>query len=119
VLLFSFLNLPSPRGWKGAVVNFINTNLFVQKILKLHLWLCIAALFFFYDCYTTEARFKKEKNSLKTSSVSGDALEIRKNYLSYSILKVQRNEYITVMLVYASIALNVYLQILNYMYAKR
>jgi hypothetical protein len=51
--------------------------------------------------------------------MAADAAEIRKNYLSYSILKVQRNEYITAMLVYVSIALNVYLQILNYMYAKR
>lgn len=47
------------------------------------------------------------------------AQELRKNYLSYNILKVQRNEYITIMLVYASIALNIYLQILNYMYTKR
>jgi hypothetical protein len=74
VVLFSFLNLPSPKGWKGAVVNFLNTNIYVQKILKAHLWLCITALFFFYDCYTTEARFKKEKDALKSSSYSGDAL---------------------------------------------
>jgi hypothetical protein len=47
------------------------------------------------------------------------AQELRKGFLSYNILKVQRNEYITAMLVYASIALNVYLQILNYMYTKR
>ena len=53
VMLFSFLNMPSPRGWKAAVVRFINTNFYVQKFLKMHLWLCIAALFFFYDCYTS------------------------------------------------------------------
>lgn len=47
------------------------------------------------------------------------AQELRKGFLSYNILKVQRNEYITAMLVYASIALNVYLQILHYMYTKR
>ena len=51
--------------------------------------------------------------------MGADALELRKNYLSYSILKVQRNEYITGMLVYTSIALNVYLQILHYVYSKR
>lgn len=47
------------------------------------------------------------------------AQELRKGFLSYNILKVQRNEYITAMLVFASIALNIYLQILHYMYTKR
>jgi hypothetical protein len=45
--------------------------------------------------------------------------ELRGSYLSYSILKVQRNEYITFMLIYVSLALNVYIQILDYMYLKR
>lgn len=35
------------------------------------------------------------------------------------ILKIQRNKYITFMLVYASLALNAYVWILNYMYDKR
>lgn len=34
-------------------------------------------------------------------------------------MKVQRNEYITFMVIYASIALTAYLWILNYMYEKR
>ena len=119
VVLFCFLNLPSPKGWKGAVVKFINTNRQVQKFLKFHLWICSAALFFFYDCYTTEIKYKEEKNDMKHSTMGSVAQELRKNFLSYNILKVQRNEYITIMLVYASIALNVYLQILNYMYTKR
>ena len=34
-------------------------------------------------------------------------------------LKVQRNEYITFMVIYASLALSAYLWILNYMYDKR
>lgn len=34
-------------------------------------------------------------------------------------MKIQRNEYITFMLVYVSIALNVYIQIMSYMYKKR
>lgn len=35
------------------------------------------------------------------------------------ILKVQRNKYITSMLIYASLALNAYVWLLNYMYEKR
>lgn len=46
-------------------------------------------------------------------------VELRIGFLSYSILKVQRNKYITFMLIYASLALNVYIQLLNYMYRKR
>ena len=69
VAIFCFLNLPSPRGWKGAVVKFINTNVYVKKFLKVHFWLCLIACFFFYDCYQTEARYKKEKDRLKSTSM--------------------------------------------------
>lgn len=34
-------------------------------------------------------------------------------------LKVQRNKYILFMLIYASLALNAYIWLLNYMYQKR
>lgn len=34
-------------------------------------------------------------------------------------LKVQRNKYILFMLIYASLALNAYIWLLNYMYRKR
>jgi hypothetical protein len=119
VAIFSFLNLPSPKGWKGAVVKFINTNIYVKKFLKVHLWICLLALFFFYDSYTTEQKLGREKDRIKHGAGGEISQELRKGFLSYTILKVQRNEYITLMLVYASIALNVYLQILNYMYTKR
>jgi hypothetical protein len=119
VAIFSFLNLPSPKGWKGTVVKFINTNIYVKKFLKVHLWICLLALFFFYDSYTTEQKLGKEKDRIKHGAGGEISQELRKGFLSYTILKVQRNEYITLMLVYASIALNVYLQILNYMYTKR
>ena len=69
VAIFCFLNLPSPRGWKGAVVKFINTNVYAKKFLKVHFWLCLIACFFFYDCYQTEARYKKEKDRLKSTSM--------------------------------------------------
>ena len=46
-------------------------------------------------------------------------IELRRGYLSYTILKIQRNEYITLMLIYVSIALHVYLTMLHHMYTKR
>lgn len=45
--------------------------------------------------------------------------ELRRGYLSYTILKIQRNEYITLMLIYVSIALHVQLALLHHMYVKR
>lgn len=44
---------------------------------------------------------------------------MKSNYFSYLTLKSQRNIYITAMLIYVSIALNVYVALLNYMYKKR
>lgn len=46
-------------------------------------------------------------------------LELKYNYLSFMSLKVQRNEYIVFMLIYASLALNAYIWLLNYMYNQR
>jgi hypothetical protein len=42
--------------------------------------------------------------------------ELRYNYISFLTMKTQRNEYITFMLIYASLALSAYILILNYMY---
>jgi len=46
-------------------------------------------------------------------------LELRLGFLSYTILKIQRNKYITFMLVYTSIALNIFIQLMKYIYKKR
>jgi uncharacterized membrane protein (DUF485 family) len=40
-------------------------------------------------------------------------------YFSYLNVKTQRNSYITAMMIYVSLALNIYVWILNYMYTKR
>jgi hypothetical protein len=45
--------------------------------------------------------------------------ELKTNYYSYLNVKSQRDTYITAMLIYVSLALNVYVWILNYMYEKR
>lgn len=65
VFIFCFLNLPSPKGWKGAVVRFVNTNKYVKQFLKVHFWICFLALFFFYDSYNTEQKLSKEKDRIK------------------------------------------------------
>lgn len=44
---------------------------------------------------------------------------MKSHYFSYLNVKSQRNTYITVMLIYVSLALNVYVWILHYMYKKR
>jgi hypothetical protein len=44
---------------------------------------------------------------------------MKSTYYSYLNLKSQRNIYITAMLIYVSLALNVYVWLLNYMYQKR
>ncbi len=46
-------------------------------------------------------------------------IEVRVSYLSYQIQRIQRNKYITFMVVYATIALNVYLRLLYHIYEKR
>jgi len=46
-------------------------------------------------------------------------IELKYQYLSFMTLKVQRNEYITFMLIYATVALTTYLWVLDYMYQKR
>ena len=64
-------------------------------------------------------KFREEKDELKHLSQGHTAQEIRRGFLSYNIIKIQRNEYITIMLIYVSIMLNVYIQLLNHMYKKR
>ncbi len=44
---------------------------------------------------------------------------MKSSYYSYLTLKSQRNTYITAMLIYVSLGLNIYVAILNYMYKKR
>lgn len=46
-------------------------------------------------------------------------VEVRINYLSYQVQRVQRNKYITFMVIYATIILNVYLRLLYHIYEKR
>lgn len=44
---------------------------------------------------------------------------MKTGWLSYNILKAQRNEYICAMTVYVSLALMIYVGVLNYTYRKR
>lgn len=57
VLLFMFLNMPTPRGWKSKIIKFLINNKSIKTIMKLHLGCCFVAALFFYDCYRTENMF--------------------------------------------------------------
>ena len=46
-------------------------------------------------------------------------VEVKYNYLSFQVLKVQRNKYITAMVIYACLAINCYVWILNELYTRR
>jgi hypothetical protein len=53
VLVFMFLNMPTPRGWKAKVIKFLIHNKTLKTIMKIHLGCCFIAALFFYDCYRT------------------------------------------------------------------
>jgi len=65
VLLFLFLNLPTPTGWKGAVVNFLSKNQKVKILLKVHLGCCILSALFFVDCMNRETKYQIDKQEAK------------------------------------------------------
>lgn len=65
VVVFLFLNLPTPRGWKGVIIRFLNTNKHIRTLMRGHLGLCLIAAFFMYDCYRQEKKYNDEKQVLK------------------------------------------------------
>lgn len=48
-LVFVLLNIPTPRGFKGKLIDFLCTNTIVSYIMYGHIVLCILAVFFFFD----------------------------------------------------------------------
>ena len=46
-------------------------------------------------------------------------LEIRLNYLSYQVQRIQRNKYIAGMLIYATVVLGAYIGLLYHVYDQR
>jgi hypothetical protein len=60
-----FLNLPSPKGWKGAVVKYLTSSNAVKNLIKGHLIICSLAAIFFYDCMRTENKFRIQKDEYK------------------------------------------------------
>lgn len=65
VIVFCFLNMPTPRGWKSKVIKVLTTSATVKTLMKIHLGCCLLAGLFFYDCYRTENMFQEEKHKLK------------------------------------------------------
>ena len=79
ISFFAFLNLPSPRGWKAVVTNFLTTNPKVLMILRGHLVFCCIAAVFLYDCYRQEHHYSMEKEMArgKDSYASGKSASIQ------------------------------------------
>ena len=65
VVLFLFLNLPTPKGWKAVIMRFLNTNPKVRTMMRVHLGFCLLAGVFFVDSHNQEQRFRAEKQSVK------------------------------------------------------
>ena len=80
VVVFLFLTLPTPRGWKGTVIGFLNTNKSVQYIRKAHLGFCIIACLFLWESLNSGAKYTGEKLSAKSgdSIASGIDYDIKK-----------------------------------------
>jgi hypothetical protein len=70
VVLFMFLNLPTPKGWKSKIIKFLNTNKSVKTVMKVHLGLCVISGLFFIDCMNKETKYQEEKQQAKR----GDSL---------------------------------------------
>lgn len=49
VILFVFLNMPTPKGWKGKIAHFLHNNKTVQLMKKIHLAFCLIAVLFLLD----------------------------------------------------------------------
>jgi hypothetical protein len=58
VVAFLFLTLPTPRGWKATVINFLSTNHSVQTLRRVHLGFCGIAAFFLWDSINSAGKFK-------------------------------------------------------------
>ena len=80
VVVFLFLTLPTPRGWKGTVISFLNTNKSVQHLRKAHLGFCIIACLFLWESLNSGAKYTGEKQLAKNgdSIASGIDLVIKK-----------------------------------------
>jgi hypothetical protein len=65
VLVFLFLNLPTPRGWKAVIIRFIATNKIVKVVLKVQYCIAIVAAIFFIDCWRLENKYDAEKVLVK------------------------------------------------------
>jgi hypothetical protein len=65
VLLFLFLNLPMPKGWKGRAISLIKQNKNLGTVVKIHLGCCLLSGLFLVDCFNQESSFRKDKKALK------------------------------------------------------
>jgi hypothetical protein len=125
VILFLFLTLPFPKRFKAKIVKTVLGSSVMRKVMWLHLAICIVAGLFYADLQQSEKLFLTEKDLLRRkgdghigTGKSINYVEARVSFLSYQVQRIQRNKYITFMVIYATIALNVYLRLLFHIYDK-
>ncbi len=66
--IFLLLNAPTPRGFKGKLLNFLSNNKIITYVMYLHLGFCIIALFFYFDLMNEESFYHGEKERIRNSS---------------------------------------------------
>lgn len=73
MLVFLFLNIPTPKGWKGKIVKFLHSNEQVKAIIKAQMGICLLAALFLVDSYRQESKLRLEKEAVraKDSYASG------------------------------------------------
>lgn len=117
VFLFVLLNVPTPTGVKGKIAGFLSNTRKTQVFLLFHLVVCVIAGLLYVDCNRMDEKYRAERQVLIEQNVL--STELRKSELSYKLLILQRNKYICFMAIFTSIALNVFVSVLKYMYQKR
>jgi hypothetical protein len=68
-LIFLFLNLPSPRGVKGKLINFISNHKHIGYVVYVHVAFCLLAGFFMMDLHQEETHFTQEKEQLRNAQM--------------------------------------------------
>jgi hypothetical protein len=114
----------SPKALQRFIVQKFTKSAKANAFWKIHIIFSFILVLFFIDLHSTASEFEKEKLDIQMRGQhmgSGKFLfnkELRRGFLSYSILKIQRNKYIVFTLFFATIATSVYFRILHYFYEK-
>lgn len=64
-LIFVFLNLPTPKGFKSKLLNLLSHSRIISWLMYTHLIFCLLALFFYTDLSQSEEFYNTEKLKLR------------------------------------------------------